>query len=83
MATATQEKQILIRTSGEEDPLDIPVTLVPDTLVTDVLEQADLLGYRLVSAKGSHFQPGENLYNQVVEGQKIIAVRVDDLSAGI
>jgi hypothetical protein len=82
VATATAPKQILLRTTGQENPRELQLTLEPGTLVSDVLEQANLLGWRLTDPRGGSFQPGDRLYDKVEEGQKVLAVKVDDLSAG-
>lgn len=76
-------KTILLQTVGEEQRREKQVTLTPGTLVTDALEQAGFRGYRAVKPdQGGHFQPAENLYDQVADGQKIQIAKVDDLSAG-
>ena len=82
MTTETQVKQILVRPIGQEGAEERRLDLEPGTLVADALEQAGLLGFRLVNPNGGHFQPGDNLYDQVASGQKVMAARVDDLSAG-
>jgi hypothetical protein len=81
-ATTAQTKTILLRTVGQDPPREMQLELQPGTLVSDALEQAGLLGYQLANPKGDHFRPGENLYDQVAEGQKVLAAKVDDLSAG-
>jgi hypothetical protein len=82
MATTETTKEILVRTIGQENPREIQLELEPGTLVSDVLEQAGLLGWRLVNPRGGNFQPGDRLYESVESGQKVLAVKVDDLSAG-
>lgn len=82
MDTATETKRILVRTTGEERAREIEVILDPSILVADALESAGLVGYRLTRADGSHFEPGERLYDKVADGQKLLAARTDDLSAG-
>lgn len=80
--TTTATKNILIRTTGEETPREFKAVIDPGNSVSDTLDSLDLLGYRLVKPDSTHYEPGEHLYDQVKEGQKVMAVRVDDLSAG-
>jgi len=82
MTTATDTKEILIVTVGKDPKREVKVTLQPGTLVTDALEQAGFLGYRLQKPAGGNFELAENLYDQVADGQKLQAVDVNGLSAG-
>lgn len=82
MATTTATKTILIRTTGEETPREFEAEIDQATAVTDILENLGLGGYRLVKPDSTHYELGEHLYDHVVSGQKVMAVRVDDLSAG-
>jgi hypothetical protein len=82
MTAAIRSKNILLKTTGVEEPVEIPVELMPESSVADVLEQTGLRGYRLTDPGGGSFKPGERLFDKVGEGEKVFAVKVDDLSAG-
>lgn len=75
-------KSILVKTVGQEPAREIQLNLEPGTLVADAIDQAKLVGFRLQRPSGGNFEPAENLYDLVAEGQKVYAAKVDDLSAG-
>ena len=79
---AVATKTIRIATLGEEPGRDERVEIEPGTAVSDILEQADFLGYRLLRPDGSSYELDEDLFDKVASGQKVHAARVDDYSHG-
>ncbi|CAN5721492.1 hypothetical protein BH23CHL2_BH23CHL2_19750 [soil metagenome] len=79
---AVATKQIRIVTIGEEPPREEDVTIEPRITTSDILEQADFLGYRLLRPDGSPYELAEELFDKVASGQKIYAARVDDYDHG-
>lgn len=74
-------KQITIAIAGSEGKEFREVALMPNTRVSDVLNQLGLHGYQLNRAEGGMFGKDDNLYDAVADGQKLFAV-LGDVVAG-
>jgi hypothetical protein len=76
-------KALWIQRSGVEGPALGPYTVEPGDTVMEVLATAGLEGWQLHGAGHVALEPEDVLYNRFASGQKLEAVDVSGLSAGI
>jgi hypothetical protein len=77
-----ETKTIRIQPVGQGTLPAKDVVLPPGIVVADALASAGFGEYQLERPEGGVFKPLENLYDQVADGQKVHAARVNGLSLG-
>ena len=71
------QKRIVIGIAGSDGKEFKDVAILPNTRAQDVLKQLDLRGFQLARPEGGMFAKTDDIYESVVDGQKLYATKAD------